>query len=831
MPKKFGAQLTKKKNNYHYTCDNNKIVRSDFMEKIDVMLVATDEKSLENVAKNLNLDAINLVGAVTDIPKKQVFAIGKEKIPAYPFLSIARASMRRKNFFWLICGTLDTGELLKLKKFLAAAGVAEEKIINVEIFSQFSRTWLANVRHVEKFGADFFATGDEHMRDNLNLKFLPSVHEDKNFSRGGANLSDAFQDLRQSFLTAKHVFEHVKRGTIKFVLIGLTPKSFLYDNAKDFINCSKNLQYLSLTNSGEEDVLQSLFGKKLKEIFATTEPADLNFDGLKESLDGTFSAKSIAEWEDDALCTNSGVVEKNIQILKEYINLCRENEAQPVGVIFPFASAACQTYDEKILSNFRETIHQLEENDGFECVDMFDLKVGYDSFRDMTHLNAKGMKIANAFLALNLYKKRLIPLESFCDMTYEYFHTLSNIAPKDDYNALMEKVFEASAQLIRRKEKIKLGFVVHPPELWCGDDLYNYFAQDDRFEPTVFLGWQSVNVDNELSRKNFLTGLERFKSRSLNVVGIENSKTPIPPQDVLIYLTPYLSGLLRAFQAEKLTAKTLAIYIPYGVSSVERTLGRNVLTHTAWKFFATSIVELEDFKKKSSVGLPRGLFSGHPKTDVFFDKTEFNFEWKTVRPDAKKIIWAPHWSMSGGIRQATFQWNFQFMYEFAKDHPEISWVVKPHPRLLRKAIDGKIFSSVEDFKEYLQKWDELPNAKVYTGTYYQAIFATSDGMIHDSGSFINEYQYVDKPMIFLTREGEKFNELGNEVLKVSYLVDGKNLEAIAALMQKVFIEGNDDKAAARKKVFDKYLNYLKANGMPAAEFIYKSIADELKRRI
>ena len=122
----------------------------------------------------------------------------------------------------------------------------------------------------------------------------------------------------------------------------------------------------------------------------------------------------------------------------------------------------------------------------------------------------------------------------------------------------------------------------------------------------------------------------------------------------------------------------------------------------------------------------------------------------------------------------------------------------------------------------------MPNARVYTGGYYQAIFATSDGMIHDSSSFIAEYQYVNNPMIYLTRERERFNPLGEEILKASYLIDGKDHEGIAALIQKVFIEGNDYKAAERKEVFDKYLNYPEFNGMLASEYIYKSIADEFK---
>ena len=101
-------------------------------------------------------------------------------------------------------------------------------------------------------------------------------------------------------------------------------------------------------------------------------------------------------------------------------------------------------------------------------------------------------------------------------------------------------------------------------------------------------------------------------------------------------------------------------------------------------------------------------------------------------------------------------------------------------------------------------------------------------MIHDSCSFTAEYQYANRPMIYLTRDTQKFNKLGEEILKASYLVDGKDFEGIAALIQRVIIEGDDYKAAERKEIFDRYLNYPKFNGMLASEFIYRSIADALK---
>ncbi|MBR0062343.1 MAG: class I SAM-dependent methyltransferase, partial [Selenomonadaceae bacterium] len=91
--------------------------------------------------------------------------------------------------------------------------------------------------------------------------------------------------------------------------------------------------------------------------------------------------------------------------------------------------------------------------------------------------------------------------------------------------------------------------------------------------------------------------------------------------------------------------------------------------------------------------------------------------------------------------------------------------------------------------------------------------------------------YVDKPMIFLMRSSnkmERFHELAQEILKASYLVDGKDFDGIAAMIQRVFIEGDDYKAQERKEVFDKYLNYPKTNGMLASEFIYKNISQDLE---
>ena len=791
------------------------------MEKINAVLVLLRRDVLEETVRNLNLEHVNLVAIITDSDEKE-FSIGGGSVPRIGFSNYKKTIKPYENLQWLLSGyRRNSEELLKVKKFLMSLDVPETNIVNFDLSRQVSKTWLANLRHIEKNGADFFVLGNEIMQNDLDLKLVPHPIADKNFSKAGVNLSYAWQDLQQSCLIAKYVFDLVPFGTIRFVLIGLTPDSFQYSNVGDFCN----LRF-------QDDKFKNLISDEAKSIFSSTTPedSDLNFDALKKKFNREFSVQATIDWQDDTKPPASDIVARNIQMFKYLINICLENGAKLVGVVFPFAPAVRKSYDKDFLEKFFETIHNLEEDSGFVCVDYFN-HFNYDCFADMTHLNQKGREFSNAFIAMKLYQKNLIPAESFREMAYEYFINLSKIAPKDEYNALMNDIFKATAQKLRRKDKIKVGFVLYDSSMWSGDDLYNFFVQNECFEPTVFLCLRRDKFKEELVQKEFLHSFEQLKQHGLNVIALNKKNSVIPEQDVLIYLTCFVNWLPVTFRFPNITPKTLVTYILYGLDTARHfkdQYSRDIFI-IGWKIYFSSIIGFDLYKKNSIIGMPRGLYSGYPKIDAFFKKDSvLDFSWKMTRPDAKKIIWAPHWSIKGfSVVYATFQWNYKFMYEFAKAHPEISWVVKPHPNLFFSAVKERVFPSDAAFEDYLKKWNDLPNAQVYTGGYYQAIFETSDGMIHDSGSFIGEYQYMDKPMIYLTRDTQRFNKLGQEILKVSYLVDGKNFEAIATTIQKVFIDGKDDKAPARRKVFDKYLNYPKLDGMLASEFIYKSIANEV----
>ena len=804
------------------------------MERFRVVLVVLDKNSLNYALTILNFDKAKPTVILMDGNNKSVTVNGKIKIQVLSFASLNQVIRRDKNSLWLLCGkSSDKDAPAKLKNFLVANDVPENNIVNFEIVAPINSTWIANVRYAEEHVINCFATGGSFTECGLDFKKFPDFK--------GVNLAMANQDLRQSFLTAQHVFKHAKRGAIKFVFIGLAPYCLRVDCRKNFSTCADDFSYAfalheNLTvNYNHGKLLANLLSDSVKKFFSsvTSKQADLNFDKIKSARDKRISVDDMTAWEEElaALTKNfdAEVVEENLRVLEDYVKLCVDNGAKPIAILFPFADVLRENYSREILMPLQRELLRLEKIYNLTVIDMFDAQAGYDCFGDLTHLNSKGVALANLAIDFRLRGKDFLPLDKIAGLNYGEIFLVSNFLAKDAYNDSLEKYFKLAAKKIRAKKKIRVGFVSDDSSMWCGDFLFKLFANNKRCETTFFLCLQKSLRERELVMADFNRGVESFKSRGINVVDVTDDEQTFPAQDVLIMLRPYFDYLPKNFALSSIGAETLLTYIPYGFNMVTWNIYNTPIYRFGWKLFFETQFHIDLLEKECKTGMPRGFYSGYPKLDVFYKNPDaLKFDWKMARPDAKKIIWAPHWSIASGIFYATFQHNYKFMYEFAKAHPETSWVVKPHPMLFASAIGHKVFPSEAAFKEYLQAWDDLPNAKVFTGSYYQGLFATSDGMIMDCGSWLGEYQYTHKPIIFLTRDTQKFNKLGEELMKVLYRVDGKNLKGISELMQKIFIEGKDDMFEARQKFFDKNMNYIQANGMTASEFIFKTLSKDLQ---
>jgi len=388
-----------------------------------------------------------------------------------------------------------------------------------------------------------------------------------------------------------------------------------------------------------------------------------------------------------------------------------------------------------------------------------------------------------------------------------------------EYNKLTEQIFEKNIDRLKTYNKIKVSFLLFDASLWCGDLLYNLFANDERFDVNVLL-FKRKDQENENQNKNFSAGLKGLQDRGIDVTPVlDGQDENIEVADILFYLTPYDGTLSPKFQFKNLSLDKMICYIHYGFAVGYSTLVLPI-RYLVWKEFVLDKTYKKILDELFDRDTSFSIYTGCPKNDYLYENKK---EKSSTGEDVKTIIWAPHWSIDDGVLYATFRDNYKFFLEYAKKNKKIKWIVKPHPNLFFSAVTSGVFERDSDFRQYLDEWDALPNADVVVGGNYQDCFCESDAMILDSASFIMEYQYVDKPMLFLRRDTQEFNALTASVIKASYSVAGDDLQSIETFINDVVINGDDYKKKEREEIFHSKLDYYNDNGMLASNYIYEYI--------
>lgn len=319
--------------------------------------------------------------------------------------------------------------------------------------------------------------------------------------------------------------------------------------------------------------------------------------------------------------------------------------------------------------------------------------------------------------------------------------------------------------------KIKVVFLITENQKWCYQSIYDYFKNDELFEPLVLVSIiNSAAKGQDKTRQNVEENYEFFKSRGMNVdYAYKNNKyidlKTFNP-DIVFYDQPcVLPPLHKPLRVSKFA---LIAYCDYGLELVEDDVNyTDNFHHLLWKFFADSSLNILRYVKYHKGNSFNCVSAGYPKLDVYFDDNKFQESdiWKN--PEKYKIIYAPHHSFSGDrLNFATFQWNGKEILEFAKSHPETTWIFKPHPRL-KFALWQQGIMTNEEIEAYYAEWDKI--GKVYTQGAYFDIFKSSDLLITDCCSFLGEYLPTKKPIIrFINKDSLSLNEFGEKIAKSCY---------------------------------------------------------------
>ena len=294
---------------------------------------------------------------------------------------------------------------------------------------------------------------------------------------------------------------------------------------------------------------------------------------------------------------------------------------------------------------------------------------------------------------------------------------------------------------------IKVLFYVSENSKWTYQSLYEEFEKDEKFEPLVVVGVLiDVHRGRDNTRNNLEINYDFFKSRGMNVDYAYKEGNYIDLKvfnpDIIFYEQPW--GLPKIYKPTNTSKYALTCYCSYAFDVVESSDHyKENFQAFLWKNFLVSEISKERYAKYDSYSKKNCVVTGYPKLDVYFELKECNDVKYWKDSEKIKIIYAPHHSFTG-LKMATFKENGQLILNLAKNHPETTWIFKPHPQLKHALYQNNIMAS-EEIEAYFSEWEKIGNVCM-TGGYFD-IFKSSDMMITDCGSFLAEYLPTEKPLI------------------------------------------------------------------------------------
>jgi hypothetical protein len=399
-------------------------------------------------------------------------------------------------------------------------------------------------------------------------------------------------------------------------------------------------------------------------------------------------------------------------------------------------------------------------------------------------------------------------------------------APKNHRRALKK---------VRKKNNITVAFLLIHESVWKYEELYRLISADKQFKPLVVIcPYTGYGDDVMLGEMN--QAYDTFKKRGYHVLKTLNEETgtwldlknEIKP-DIVFFTNPW--DLTRREYLIQNFTKTLTCYVPYGFknSYLYEAHFNKPMQNLVWKFFIETEIHKKLSIQYSSNKSRNTVVTGYPGMDRFLKKDYLPVDvWKIKDKRIKRIIWAPHHTIPGlgaTLDYSTFLIYCDFMLELAvKYRDRFQFAFKPHPILRAKLSRDDVWGK-EQTDEYFKKWAELPNGQVHEGEYID-LFLTSDGMIHDSSSFVIEYLYTNKPAMFLVHDNsisERFNEIGKKALTKLY--QGKNTNDIDNFLNKVILQNQDSMASERIDFFNSVIK--PPNNKTASENIYMHLKSEI----
>ena len=324
---------------------------------------------------------------------------------------------------------------------------------------------------------------------------------------------------------------------------------------------------------------------------------------------------------------------------------------------------------------------------------------------------------------------------------------------------------------LKDKNLLNVIFLVIHDSIWKYEEVYKLLDKSPRFNPRIVVipmvrdGKELMGVYNQT--------LTYFETHEYNTFSSFDAKSntwldvkQLTRPDIVFFTNPH-NLTFHKYYIDNFLDK-LTCYVPYAfvvIHSVNMHYNQK-FHHYLWKYFVETKYHKKFSEEFQVSKLSNTYVSGFPGLDrIYSNEYRPRKVWKNFgNGSVKRIIWAPHHTISGqgsSLDYSSFIEYHDYFINLVQTRNDLQIAFKPHPFLKEKLYKDKEWGE-DRTNDYYDKWDTLPNAQFEDGEYVD-LFQLSDAMIMDSASFIVEYLYFDKPILFTLNDNavkERFNSFG-----------------------------------------------------------------------
>lgn len=390
------------------------------------------------------------------------------------------------------------------------------------------------------------------------------------------------------------------------------------------------------------------------------------------------------------------------------------------------------------------------------------------------------------------------------------------------------KKVQAVRKLYKKQGKIDVGFIVLFKSVFNMRPIFEKMLGSKQFNPYIIvvpyvLGTMKTQMDMYNDTLNSLTA--DFGDR---VIGgydeVTDSYYDLREKfPILFFHNPYGCEVHALHHITNFLDKNvLTLYSSYGFSALKfwEEVVKEDFYNQVWKICVENEATLERMQEIQVIKGINGVVTGYVKMDKLANVIP-------TERERKRILICPHHTVVGWSRLdiSNFLRYAEFFTELPRIFPEVDFVFRPHPLLIKNLLEHKIWTQ-KQIDAYFEKLLSNLNMTYDTSADYMQVFADSDAMIHDCGSFIAEYLYTAKPCMYMMKDKKTTYEglvpFGQKCMEQYYHAFCE--EDITRFIKEVVIDGNDPMKEQRER-FAK--NELMVNFPHAADSVINMIKKEL----